>query len=575
MKITKLHIDDFGGLHDLDYSFTDGLNCIIEENGWGKTTFLEFIAAMFYGFPDKKDRERLYPWQGGNFGGWLEFAGASGNEYRVTRKFAVKAVKATPDYFELREARSNLISSKYSERIGEELFGIDKAGYLNTAYISVSGCGLTVTDGITAKIASAYEGMSANDLGVYEKAYRNLEKSLGSLNGPKAGKRKKLSEEIYFLENEVKSENDLLNNLQQSNSRCIELQKEKGQIEEELIRLREESETVGRFELVAEKKRSYEYRRKELERLASELEEKRKRLNQGKGMPVLFALVNAAIVLLNAVSFAVNSFSGKAVNIIIPVVSAVILFLIYIVFFTHRGQTKRYKKEFDETEGKHRELTDSFEQYCEENPEVLEKQPVSPRSIMSVREDIRGREKRLAEISRLIIPLEGSIDETEQKLDEIKDKKGLIDGRKSELREVDQKIAYSEKALEYLKKARDNMNLRYLEAVRDGFDEYFESFIGREPSEYHMDSRLELTYEKNGEQRNTETLSSGSKDIISLCRRFAFIDSMYGEERPVLLLDDPFVWLDDKNIEPAFKILEALTKKYQIVYISCNSARNP
>ena len=45
MKLLRMHVDNFGGLHDYDFSFEDGMNIILEENGY--THFLDNCAVVF------------------------------------------------------------------------------------------------------------------------------------------------------------------------------------------------------------------------------------------------------------------------------------------------------------------------------------------------------------------------------------------------------------------------------------------------------------------------------------------------------------------------------------------------
>lgn len=47
MKLISLHIDNFGQFNNFDYVFEDGINQIVEENGWGKSTLAAFIKVMF------------------------------------------------------------------------------------------------------------------------------------------------------------------------------------------------------------------------------------------------------------------------------------------------------------------------------------------------------------------------------------------------------------------------------------------------------------------------------------------------------------------------------------------------
>ena len=80
MKLVKLYIENFGKLSKFEYSFSDGVNVINEENGWGKSTLATFIKAMLYGLDsttvrnlDLNERKKYEPWQGGKFGGNLIF----------------------------------------------------------------------------------------------------------------------------------------------------------------------------------------------------------------------------------------------------------------------------------------------------------------------------------------------------------------------------------------------------------------------------------------------------------------------------------------------------------------------
>lgn len=77
------------------------MTIICQGNGFGKSTFAAFIKAMFYGFPRtgarnivENERKRYDPWQGGKYGGYLEFK-IQDTSYRVTRYFGKTAAKDT------------------------------------------------------------------------------------------------------------------------------------------------------------------------------------------------------------------------------------------------------------------------------------------------------------------------------------------------------------------------------------------------------------------------------------------------------------------------------------------------
>lgn len=180
-------------------------NLICEENGWGKSTFAAFIRAMFYGFDgerkrsiDENERKRYKPWQGGVFGGQLTFE-VDGKRYVITRVFGDKELN---DAFELRDADTNLLSSDYTSNIGKELFKIDRASFVRTAFIGQNEVETAATDDINAKIGNLAD--NSNDMNCYEKASSRLADLMNSMTPRRAtGSIAKRTNEIASMERTV------------------------------------------------------------------------------------------------------------------------------------------------------------------------------------------------------------------------------------------------------------------------------------------------------------------------------------------------------------------------------------
>ena len=66
---------------------------------------------------------------------------------------------------------------------------------------------------------------------------------------------------------------------------------------------------------------------------------------------------------------------------------------------------------------------------------------------------------------------------------------------------------------------------------------------------------------------------AGQSDIITLCMRLALVDALFKETKPFVILDDPFVNLDDTYTERALKLLENIGTDHQVIYLVCNSSR--
>jgi uncharacterized protein YhaN len=89
MQIRTLHIDGFGRFFNRNISgFDSGLNIIYGENESGKTTLLEFIRRMLFGFKVKKagglknDYPSLF---GGNYGGQISCLTPEGKPFTIVR----------------------------------------------------------------------------------------------------------------------------------------------------------------------------------------------------------------------------------------------------------------------------------------------------------------------------------------------------------------------------------------------------------------------------------------------------------------------------------------------------------
>ena len=222
MKLIKCYVENFGKLSNFTYNFKDGLNIIKEQNGFGKTTFAVFIKSMFYGMDagkntkiEKSERKKYYPWQGGNYGGNIEFE-VDGNKYKIERFFGKKPAE---DTFKLYDLTTNLESKDYTENIGEEIFKINKEGYERSTYIPQGQIQIEMEDSINAKLGNVLE--SDNDVNSSEQAIIaiNNAKKLYKKERGKGGLIDEKKEKLNQLERELEK--------RQSDFEILKIQEEK------------------------------------------------------------------------------------------------------------------------------------------------------------------------------------------------------------------------------------------------------------------------------------------------------------------------------------------------------------
>ena len=206
MRLLRCHIENFGVLSGFDYEFESGLTVICRENGFGKSTLAAFLKAMFYGLPRtgartaaNNERKRYEPWQGGKYGGFLEFSN-QGTSYRVTRYFGKTAAK---DLFEIYDLTNRTKETAFSEKLGEELFGLDAESFARSTFVpQLAARELEATSSMRAKLTNLVD--DTNDMNNFDtamaalRAYRSERKAYRGSNG----EIDRLTEEIRTLENE-------------------------------------------------------------------------------------------------------------------------------------------------------------------------------------------------------------------------------------------------------------------------------------------------------------------------------------------------------------------------------------
>ncbi|MEO8510761.1 MAG: AAA family ATPase [Chloroflexota bacterium] len=86
MRIERVEIDGFGRFHDARWELGEGLTVLVGENEAGKSTLLNAIRALLFGFESTRDGRTWYPaLGGGRRGGRLVLRTASGERWTVER----------------------------------------------------------------------------------------------------------------------------------------------------------------------------------------------------------------------------------------------------------------------------------------------------------------------------------------------------------------------------------------------------------------------------------------------------------------------------------------------------------
>ena len=127
--------------------------------------------------------------------------------------------------------------------------------------------------------------------------------------------------------------------------------------------------------------------------------------------------------------------------------------------------------------------------------------------------------------------------------------------------------------LEALKTARGRLSESYLAPVQSRFYWYLQQLSSFDPETFSIENDLSITLDSYGKLHPMGHLSTGQSDLMLLCMRFALVDALFQDARPFLILDDPFINLDDRSARVAMELLRTMSKDTQILYLVCHSSR--
>ena len=113
----------------------------------------------------------------------------------------------------------------------------------------------------------------------------------------------------------------------------------------------------------------------------------------------------------------------------------------------------------------------------------------------------------------------------------------------------------------------------YVGRVERGFENYANTLMGNQLGDVMVDKDLHLYIDEKGAAREVGSFSAGTIDCIMLCMRLSLVDALFGDEKPFLILDDPFVNLDDEHTKRALEMLDKIAQDHQVVYLVCNTSR--
>ncbi len=605
MKIKTLNLKSYGKFENKEFNFKEGLNIIYGINGSGKSTISTALKAFLY--KDLKGEgkyKKTYIPLGEKQGAYdVLFETDDKEEYETMVTAGATAAKTIHKTVKLSENRE--VASGCD--VGEYFFSALEDIYDSVCFI---------------KEPDDFEKVTKNDKAVNEKLSQNSAKERSSVDITEAIEllnKERLSFArqtptglIYPKEKEVEELNETLLEIENISFEDIRLKKTEEELKKDIGIKKEEKQKLSGLLYQHTKYEEYEKylnskkgkeRAEELKKELDELKIEKCELSNNEISKIKeadsFKEEKSPLFLLSfgiAFVFAVLSFMFP----LCMIFTAVFLMLGSVAFILQKKKNGRLKEAVLNEKFKIlnsvncRDLEEYYVKNNLYNKALIKKESLS-REIeniisLTTQDEVKEAEyapkpegnaievkNRLAALNEEITLLElklASISERRKSLynnlpsyEELKERKEELEKELDELK-YDEKVTLA--ALDMLEVTRAKYKTSYLPALAKRAEEILMEAEENLADKLVIDESFSPSLrEKNDiKLKDKEHLSSGVSDGVYFAVRLAVLETVFkGREKPVIILDDPFVRMDDEKAALWIKYLMK-NKEFQIIYFT-------
>lgn len=644
MKLLSAKIKAFGCLKNYEINFSDGLNVVREDNGFGKTTVANFIKAMFYGINYSRSKQinqneyKLFkPFNSTEkFGGILRFS-HKGSNFRIERYFGATAKEQEARLYDDDTNKAYKIETgDPSKELGARIFGVDADTFSRLVYLPQCEVAITSNDDFVKRLSQLEENTADdNNFATADKALREfckelrLEKGNGGKLYVLERRQKELQEKFVAAVNEEKKARELSDKIIDDVNKINATEKIIVEADAAVEKYTKQAEKYSGAKELAQYKAALREVSAEYAKTLSKKEENQKFADGFKAqkadlpkkeqpcpppppqkakMPAWQIVVGIILVVAGAALCAVKWYVGVPVAVLgaifVAVCRAGVAKKQKETWETAQKNYERQQKEYDEwlmwrqnqeayltekidslgrevyiAQGsldalakRKQELAARIAEFGDENEDIEQLYAAAQKSKADAERARNSYVEKRNEQERVFYADKREYDVLSKNLVDSADVKNEVDGVKQEYEEAKQKYEVALLARKLLAEAKEKLTNDYLPKLNKQFNEYFKLLTDGKWGDATVDAAFEVRVAQGGVLAESGFLSEGYKDMCNFALRLALMKCIYGDDLPLLILDDPFVNYDDKNLATAAKFIKEFAKKTQTLYFTCHDS---
>jgi uncharacterized protein YhaN len=199
----------------------------------------------------------------------------------------------------------------------------------------------------------------------------------------------------------------------------------------------------------------------------------------------------------------------------------------------------------------------------------LKETRLSPEEYVELERKVRSLEAEQAELERRKGRCEAIIEQARFSIEDQIRLEEELEGLQQDLRREERKAQIYALASEFMSQARTDVLSSTEEALEKQIQGYLAVFTNNKYRQVRRINQEALEFsiysDEKGDWAKPEDLSGGVTDEFYLAFRLSLVGLIFGDKKPPLILDDPFVNFDSVRLANTLNFLKTMASDYQII----------